>query len=192
MLKRHLNFIALPVAILLVVFVVIKFPVNKNTEIGESSSHKILAQLTNSGPIKFGLKDINGQLVSIDSYSNKVVILNLWATWCGPCVEEFPALIELARKVPEIVLLAVSADKDDESVTAFLKAYGKIPQNIRVLRDPDQMVGQLYGTAVLPESYIFMPGKNLLRKVVGSEKWDRPDVIEFFRQIAGEAQRLAH
>ncbi len=151
-----------------------------------SDSHEILAKLSNSGAFDFELSDLEGRSVKMSSFVNKVILLNLWATWCGPCVEEFPALLALARHIPEMRLVAVAADKEPDAVRSFVKAFGNISSNVTLLLDPEQKVRLLYGTQVLPESYIFAADSRLLRKVVGTEKWDRPEAIDFFRHVVAD------
>lgn len=148
--------------------------------------HKILDQLESSGAIDFTLPDLEGRSIRLSDQINKgTVILSFWATWCAPCVQEMPSMLNLVQKVPNVHVVAVSADGDRAAVEAFVKAFGANRlDRFTILMDPDQKIARQYGTQVLPESFVFKKGGQLVRKVAGSERWDHPQAIEFFEALS--------
>lgn len=122
----------------------------------------------------YGLKDFEG----------KVILLNFWASWCVPCVREIPSMMRLVEKMEgKLVILAVSQDKNEADLRAFLKSFAPFPKDFYVLWDRERKVADSYGTDVLPESYIISPQLKLVRKVVGVEEWDHAEALSFFGDI---------
>lgn len=117
-------------------------------------------------------------------FKGRVILLNFWASWCVPCVKEIPSMMRLVEKMKgKLVILAVSQDKQEDDLKAFLKAFEPYPEGFYVLWDRDRKVANAYGTEVLPESFVISPGMKLVRKVVGVETWDHAEAIEFFEDI---------
>ncbi len=144
-----------------------------------------LNEMEKSGVPDFTLKNLGGEDITLSAYKGKVVIVNFWASWCEPCVKEFPSLIRLLNQYPkEVVLLAVSADYTLEDLVGFTKAF-KVSDvsNFIVMWDSKKKVAELFGTEVLPESYIIDKDGQLVRKVAGVEEWDSPMALQFFRQL---------
>lgn len=132
------------------------------------------------------LKTLSGAAERLSQYKGKVILLNLWASWCEPCVTEIPSMLRLAKKFSEdVVILAVSADNDKDSITGFLKAYKEhdLP-NVRIFWDQDGSVARTLGTIALPETYIIGRNFKLERKVVGGETWDTPLALDFFKYLS--------
>ena len=119
----------------------------------------------------FTLADRSGRQVSLEELRGKVVFLNFWATWCGPCREEMPSLARLAGQIDgqDAVFVAVSVDEGWEAVDGFV---GERPMPFTMLLDRDQSVAGAYGTRKFPESYVIGREGQLLYKVVGARDWD--------------------
>ncbi|MCB0386854.1 MAG: TlpA family protein disulfide reductase, partial [Bdellovibrionales bacterium] len=106
-----------------------------------------LNQMEKKGVPDFTMTDLAGETIQLSNLKDKVVIVSFWATWCEPCVEEFPSLINLVREFKgEIILLAISADNSMAELKAFIKAFKADDPNIKVMWDKDQKVAELYGT----------------------------------------------
>ena len=156
-----------------------------------------LNEMEKSGVPDFSITTLKDEKISLSDYQGKVVIVNFWASWCEPCVKEFPSLIRLLEEYKDdVVLLAISADYTLEDLTGFTKAFevGGI-ENFVVAWDQDQAVAKKYGTAVLPESYIIGNNLQLIRKVAGVEEWDSKDAMLFFKEVielnkAGQLKKL--
>ena len=145
---------------------------------------KILNEMEKSGVPDFSLNDLSGQPVKLSQFSDKIVIVNFWASWCEPCVEEFPSLLSLIDHFKgQVILLAISADFEKVDLENFLKAFDAKDPSLYVMWDKDQEVAKLFGTEVLPESYIVGRERVLVRKIAGVDNWYTPDAIEFFNTL---------
>lgn len=111
-----------------------------------------------------------------------MVLLNFWATWCGPCVQEIPSLIRLQDAVKDkgITIIGVSVDVDGPAYQKFLKQYGV---NFMTVRDPDQKSPQLYGTTGWPETFIIDKNGVLRRKFVGPVDWSDPQIVQYLTSL---------
>lgn len=120
--------------------------------------------------------------VTLSQFRGKVVVLNFWATWCPPCVEETPALIEMQRRMKDkgVVVLAVSIDADDAAYHKFLKDYGV---NMVTVRDEARRASNLYGTFGWPESYVIDRNGVIRRKFIGPVEWNNREVTEFLSRL---------
>jgi peroxiredoxin len=120
--------------------------------------------------------------VKLSDFRGQVVVLNFWATWCPPCVEEMPSLVEMQRrmKAKGITVLAVSVDVDQNAYLQFLKEHNV---NLLTVRDPDQKSNALYGTFKFPETYIIDRNGVMRRKFVGGVDWTAPDITEFLGRM---------
>lgn len=144
----------------------------------------LLNDMEKNGIPDFSLTDIKGREIRLSDFKGKVVIVNFWASWCAPCVTEFPSLLELVRLFPDrLILLAVSADRSKEDMLRFLQAFEVNEPNLHVLWDKNMKVMNGFGTEVLPESYIIGKDGRLIRKVVGVDDWSSADARSFFKSL---------
>jgi len=123
----------------------------------------------------FELSDQAGRKHRLSDYRGRVVLLNFWATWCPPCVEEAPALEALAHAVsgPDIATIAVSVDEGWEDVKEFVEAQGfgtKTPKLTLLLDVPRKVAGS-YGTTKFPETYVVDRDGQLLYRFVNKRDW---------------------
>ena len=120
--------------------------------------------------------------LTLSRYRGQVVVLNFWATWCPPCVEEMPSLVEMQRrmKAKGITVLAVSVDVDEKAYHQFLKDHGV---DLITVRDPSQKSANLYGTFKFPETYVIDREGKMRRKFIGAVDWTSPDVVEFLGKM---------
>jgi thiol-disulfide isomerase/thioredoxin len=118
------------------------------------------------------LKDRDGREVSLAGLRGKVVFVNFWATWCGPCREEMPSLEALAREFDpgDTAFLAVSVDDGWTPVDAFFEGRAKPP--FTLLLDPGQAVSAAWGTEKFPESWVVGRDGLLRYRIVGARDWD--------------------
>lgn len=129
----------------------------------------------------FSVQD-SDRKVSLEQFKGQVLVLNFWATWCPPCVEELPSLMSLQDRMRErgVVVLGVSIDVDGEAYHRFLKLHSI---NFLTVRDPDQKVAGMYGTSGWPETYIIDRQGVMRRKFVGPVDWNSPEVIQFLSKL---------
>ena len=120
--------------------------------------------------------------VALHDFKGNVVVLNFWATWCAPCVEEMPSLIQMSQRVKPngVTVLGVSIDVDKSAYDSFLKQYG-VP--FTTVRDPDQKSPALYGTTGWPETFIVDRQGVLRRKFVGPVDWTDPEIVKYLTSL---------
>ncbi len=130
----------------------------------------------------FELSDDQGLGVSLDDYDGKVVLLNFWATWCPPCIQEMPSLNRTYERFREdgLVVLGVSVDEDADEYSRFLRNAGV---TFPTVRDPERRVSTRYGTMKYPESYLISRSGRVLRKYIGPEDWGRPEIANYLRSV---------
>ena len=109
-----------------------------------------------------------------------MVVLNFWASWCAPCLEEFPSLAALQHDMPGITVLAVSFDQDPEAYARFL---GRHPFPIRTALDTSGRSNQAFGTTRPPETYIIDPHGNIRRRFIGAQDWTSPEIEDYLRAL---------
>jgi cytochrome c biogenesis protein CcmG, thiol:disulfide interchange protein DsbE len=118
--------------------------------------------------------------VDLSKLRGRVVVLNLWASWCAPCIEELPSLLALQKQMPELVIVAVSMDQDPDVYNRFLL---KNHVNLVTVRDEEQRVNALYGTAQIPETYIIDRQGVLRRKFVSAQNWTSPEITSYLSRL---------
>ena len=119
----------------------------------------------------FTLMNMQGEPVTLSQYRGKVVILNLWATWCPPCREEMPSMERLYLKYKDqgLVILAVSADENGKkAVSQFLQ---RTPYSFPILLDSDSVVQNAYGVFRFPETFIIDRNGIVVKKIIGGHDW---------------------
>ncbi|HET8826321.1 MAG TPA: TlpA disulfide reductase family protein [Terriglobales bacterium] len=128
--------------------------------------------------------------VSLDQFKGKVVVLNFWASWCPPCVEELPSLMQMQTDLKNkgVVVLGISVDADGGDYEKFLKDHNV---NFLTVRDPGRQtktevfaeVSAKYGTYVFPETYIIDRNGVLRRKLIGAVNFTQPEMLEYLSRL---------
>ena len=120
--------------------------------------------------------------ITLSQYRGQVVVLNFWATWCAPCVEEVPSLVEMQRrmKAKGVTVLAVSVDVDENAYRQFVRDHGV---NLLTVRDPDQKSNSLFGTSKFPETFIVDRNGVMRRKFIGAVDWTEPEILDFLSKL---------
>ncbi len=129
----------------------------------------------------FSVQD-SDRKVTLDQFRGQVLVLNFWATWCPPCIEELPSLVTMQERMrgKGVVVLGVSIDVDGDAYHRFLKQR---EVNFLTVRDPEQKVATMYGTSGWPETYIIDRQGVLRRKFVGAVDWNSPEVMDFLGKL---------
>lgn len=128
----------------------------------------------------FSLQDLDGKPLSLASYRGKVVLLNFWASWCMPCVEEMPSLLALHHQDPNLVILAVSIDDDATAYSTFIVRHHV---DLITVRDPSQSAANLYHTDMWPETYVIDRQGMIRRKLVGPQEWTSPEIVGYLNSL---------
>jgi len=135
----------------------------------------------------FELPNTDGTPVRLSDYRGKLVLVNFWATWCGPCVEEMPTLERLTDKLGSkgLAVLAVSLDTGPASdVISFAAGYHwRLP----ILLDPENRSGDQYAVRVMPTTYIIDPQGAILGRSFGIQKWDDPKTVALLESLLSNA-----
>jgi peroxiredoxin len=120
--------------------------------------------------------------ITLSEFHGQVVVLNFWATWCAPCVEEVPSLVEMQRrlKAKGVTVLAVSVDVNGNAYKEFVKDHNV---NLLTVRDPGQKSSDLYGTFKFPETYIIDRNGVMRRKFIGAVDWTEPEITDFLSKL---------
>ncbi len=143
-----------------------------------SSTHP--ARIGSNAP-DFTVQD-SDHSVTLSQFRGQVVVLNFWATWCPPCVEETPSLVQMQKKLKDkgVVVLAVSIDADDAAYHKFLKDYNV---NMITVRDEARKASSLYGTFGWPESYVIDRQGVIRRKFIGPVEWTSPEITDYLSKL---------
>jgi cytochrome c biogenesis protein CcmG, thiol:disulfide interchange protein DsbE len=120
--------------------------------------------------------------VTLSKFRGQVVVLNFWATWCLPCVQELPSLVEMQRRIKAkgVIVIAVSVDVDENAFRHYVKDHNV---NLLTVRDGSGKTNALYGTFKFPETYIIDRKGVLQRKFLGAVDWTEPDMIDFLGKL---------
>ena len=121
--------------------------------------------------------------VSIADYQGKVLLVNIWATWCEPCRAEMPAIERLHRLVTDsgFRVVSVSIDKADSgTVTAFARSFGL---TFPILQDQSGAIQDEYQTTGVPESFVVDRQGVIVKKVIGASQWDGPVNVQLIRSL---------
>jgi cytochrome c biogenesis protein CcmG, thiol:disulfide interchange protein DsbE len=130
---------------------------------------------------EFSVQD-SDRAVALNQFRGQVVVLNFWATWCPPCVEEMPSLVEMQRRMRAkgVTVLAVSVDVDENAYRRFLKDHGV---DLLTVLDSAQKSSNLYGSFKFPETYIIDRNGVMRRKFIGAVDWTAPEVTDFLAKL---------
>jgi peroxiredoxin len=127
-----------------------------------------------------------GTPVRLAAYRGKVVLLNVWATWCEPCRVEMPSMQRLHQGLPDtdFAILAVSIDEGPaEAVRLFQRQYGL---TFTILQDRTRAIERVYQTTGVPESFVINRDGLIVKKVIGAHDWDSPTERELIRRLLAQ------
>lgn len=127
---------------------------------------------------------------ALANYKRQVVVVNFWATWCPPCVEETPSLEKFAARVQPmgVAVIGVSVDQDRAALEKFVGDYH---MTYPIARDPDRTLAARYGTFQFPETYIIDRSGRVAEKIIGPIDWQDPRILSFVESLAPESARRA-
>ena len=120
--------------------------------------------------------------ITLSQFRGQVVVLNFWGTFCPPCIEEMPSLIQMQTRLKKngVTVLGVSIDADDAAYHKFLKDYGV---NFVTVRDDAQKSSTLYGTFGWPETYVIDRTGVVRRKFIGAVNWNSPEITDYLSKL---------
>jgi len=139
--------------------------------------------------------DLQGGVRTLDDYQGKVLLVNIWATWCPPCQEEMPSMERLYREIDheDFQILAVSVDaafgsrdttgQSGGDLESFAESMGL---TFTILHDPSGKIQQTFQTTGIPESFVVDRNRTIIKKVAGATAWDAPVNVELIRRLLGD------
>ncbi len=131
----------------------------------------------------FQLRDMNGQIVSLSDLRGKVVLVNFWATWCGPCRIEMPAMERLYRTYDrkDFEILAVSTDAQGVAVTRPFQQENHL--TFPILHDADFRVGLSYGARTLPMTFMVDRQGIVRQQIFGARDWEASEAHQLIQML---------
>lgn len=124
----------------------------------------------------------NGRTITRSDFGGKLLVLNFWATWCPPCVQELPSLNEFQQQLAGsgVVVVGVSVDTSAQEYRAFLD---KTKVAFLTARDPAADISGRYGTFKFPETYVIDSSGRVRQKHIGPENWSSESLIQSVRAL---------
>ena len=118
----------------------------------------------------FALVTDDGQRLTSSQFGGQLLVLNFWATWCVPCIQELPSLNQFQKQFASsgVVVLGVSVDQNERAYQQFLKRAGV---TFRTSRDPQADLSSRYGTFKYPETYVIDRNGKVVQKHIGPRDW---------------------
>ena len=119
--------------------------------------------------------------VSLAQFRGRPVVLNFWATWCPPCIQEMPSLVALQKELGDkVTILAVSEDDDDGAYKQFVKDHNV---DLLTVRDTKRS-NELYGTFKYPETFVIDKDGKIVRKFIGAQEWTSPEIVDYLKKLS--------
>jgi len=142
----------------------------------------------------FSAFDLNGNPRTLEDFRDRVLLVNIWATWCPPCQEEMPSMQRLYREIADedFEIVAISVDAPFGEADSFgrvggdLEAYAdSLGLSFTILNDPSGKVQQTFQTTGIPESFVIDRDGVIYKKVAGAMAWDAPQNVQLIRRLLG-------
>jgi thiol-disulfide isomerase/thioredoxin len=125
--------------------------------------------------------DLAGNTVSLADFTGKIVLVNLWATWCGPCLREMPSLERMQSRLGDkITVIAISEDRGgSKAVEPFVGKLGL--KTIKTYLDPKSTAERAFKVQGLPTSFLIDREGRMVGRVEGAAEWDSPELLEVLK-----------
>jgi peroxiredoxin len=130
----------------------------------------------------FTLENVNGENISLSDFDGQTILLNFWATWCGPCIREMPSMEKLYSELKDegFVVVAVDIRDTKESVE---KIIARLAVTFPVLLDKSGKIGDIYGASSIPLSYLIDTKGYVVGVALGAIQWNSNKIMEAVRFI---------
>jgi len=136
-------------------------------------------------PIDFTLPLLDGKKITLSKFKGKVVFLNFWATWCGPCRSEMPSMEAVYQKLKDrgFEILAVNLGESRDEVSAFMKEH---KLSFPAVLDEKNTTGSQYNIRAIPTTYIIDRRGLIIARLVGSINWNTPKIVAAIESVIQE------
>jgi peroxiredoxin len=131
---------------------------------------------------KFTVSTDQHRTITRSDFGGKLLVLNFWATWCGPCLQELPSLDQFTRKFAGqgVTVLAVSVDRNEKRYRDLLD---RVRPAFLTTRDPEANLPASYGTFMYPETYVIGANGKVLYKEANARDWMDPAFLNYFQSL---------
>ncbi len=131
---------------------------------------------------QFSVQTETGKTMTETNFGGKLLVLNFWAAWCQPCVQEVPSLEAFQQSMASqgVVVLGVSVDTNQELYNRFREQFNV---SFETSRDPQWEIAAKYGTFQLPETYIINSSGKVVQKVIAAQNWMDPAFVESVKKL---------
>jgi len=134
--------------------------------------------------------DLTGNTVNLSEFTGKIVLVNLWATWCEPCLREMPSLARMQLRLGDkITVVAVSEDRGgSKTVEPFIDKL-KL-KSIKTYLDPKSTAERAFKVQGLPTSVLIDRQGRILGRVEGAAEWDSPELLDILKSFLGDEETI--
>lgn len=131
---------------------------------------------------RFSFRADDGQTISSTAFGGRLLILNFWASWCAPCIDEMPSLDALAKELGKdgVVVAAVSIDTNERAYSQFVQ---RLHPRFHIMRDPGGDIAASFGTFRIPETYVIDVSGRVLQKYISNRNWMDPAIVSGIRTL---------
>ena len=131
-------------------------------------------------PIDWFFTDLKGEVIDLYCLRDKqIVILNFWATWCAPCIQELPSLARLAKSHKDSLFVVALSTEDKETIKNFLsRSFKDLGSELKIVSIPEEEKFKYFPQDSLPATYIFNKAGQLKIKEIGDRDWSNPRIVQ--------------
>ena len=124
----------------------------------------------------------NGRSISRSDFGGKLLVVNFWATWCPPCIQEMPSLDQFQKRFAGsgVVVLGISVDRSERAYRDLLRKAGV---SFLMARDPEARISAEYGTFKYPESYVINSRGKVVQKIIGPTNWMDQRMVSYIQSM---------
>ncbi|MGB9735380.1 MAG: peroxiredoxin family protein [bacterium] len=154
----------------------------QTSNVSQASGNNVTQSEAVSTVPGFSLKNLDGREEQLKDYTGNLILVNFWASWCGPCNEEAPSMEKMYREFRNkgLVVIGISIDHHVSQVKNFVKQYSI---TFPILLDTNETVASAYGITGVPETFILDRDYKLIKHIIGPLDWTSPDVTNYLTQL---------
>jgi len=154
-----------------------------NSAIADSSYPKGIIKITARAAPALSLENMDGERFTLTKTTANWSFVHFWASWCGPCRKEMPAIQQLIKsmKNDKLNFFIVNTAESEDTIFSFL---GGVAPDINTLLDRDGLATELWQPRGLPSTYLVDPTGQIQYVVIGGQEWQKPEYLHFLRQLS--------